>query len=430
MRRTTMAKTVETYIRQIEPVAMQSDKDFFVGKERSRTTGGVYLPSLNFIEIEKIQEALSPILGETADQVFAIKPSMYFNLSAIDQDNIALATGICPFPMDYNTALNPTSGAGSAYWYDKQAGESFKLSTEFSIAVEQILENPPAISIVNLMKAGCMSVSKTILVDEVDFYTNWILSKLCTNSIRQPTGNEKELAKEQLKTFVREQYNRNTRCFEVMRKATQGYITLEPVLRIEDTVEAYYSEINEQVSYWKDNLPGGESLDRAGLTVAAYYSPALLRAYQNIGIISASETIVIAEGAANLIIPDNGTSFNIARRQSFVELASNPQSPAILAYPSPALTPSIRKQRLEAEPITASPSTLEMDVSTFYRRPKKPNPELLTQPEFQWSLAMPGTPALRELQTEVVMGERDAINAITLEMNTTITRILSESENE
>lgn len=420
-----MAKTIETYIRLSEPTALGGDKQFFVGDERSGTANALYVPTLSFEQIEQTTDALTPILGETADQVFAVKESADFKLATAETE-VVLATGICPFPMDYNAALNPPAGPGSARWYDKETGAWFALPSDFSDALDLIIDNPPAISIANLMKAGGIGIAKTVLIEEVEFYVGWILSKLTANSDTALTESQQQAAKERLSMFVRKQYDRNTRCFEAMRRITQNTVVLKPVVRVEDTDDTYAGEVTEQVSRWRNDMPGGKLLDVAGLRVAAYYSSALTKAYRGIGIVSASETCVIAEGVANLIIPDN-SPFNTARRRAFRELAKTDSSPGVLAYPSPALTASVRKQRLEAEPISASPSSVAPDVTAFYKYPKKPAKEAWSQPAFQWSLAMPGTPRLRDLQMAAITGDPSATRELSSEMNRTIEAILNEA---
>lgn len=388
-----MAKTREAYGRIADmPTQLLDEK--FVNTPGSLTEDMVFIPGLSFAEQVTIKDRLEVLLGSAEKQVFAVDA----RLAQLEDDRrIVVASGICPFPMAYNAKLNPSDGPGTARWYEAESGQEFVLPADINEAVRLITANPPPLSVTNLMKAGGIAKVETILIEEVGFYADWMLSKLLANSATKPTE-EQEQIKERLRIYIREQYARNTRAFEKLRSLALEGEVIPPVVTVEDTATEYRNAIDEQVEKWRRKLPDGDSLDESGLRVAAYYSKALPAAYRSAAAIDSEAQLLIAEGAANLIVPDNSTAFNAARRAAFGDIAKEDTGPLLALYPSPSLGASLRKSPLEKEPVDCAPSSRVPDLDAYIKWPKSTDGLALTRPAVKWSQALPGSKAISEAQ--------------------------------
>ena len=420
-----MAKTVEIYLRAIDPTAVASDAQF-VNAPGNRTQGSVFVPELSLRDIVGLQEQLEPVFGTASDQLFAVDPRLR-ELEA--GEPVVVASGICAFPMDYNARLNPSDGPGSARWYDSQSGELIVLSRDVDEAVQAIIENPPPLMIANLMKAGGLSPGPTVLIEEVRFYTDWMLDKLRANNGGALSEETVVNARARLGEYIRAQFVRNRLAFERLRRETFGTQDLAPVTVIDDTAEAYQQCIDEQVERWQRELPEGNQLDVSALRAAAYYSAALQTAYRSLGVLRSDAKLIIAEGASNLIVPNNGTRFNDSRRAAFSALAATANRPLVAFYPSPSLSPSIRKEPLEAGAVAAVPSTRQPNVAAYIKTPKGAY-AAVGGPVVRWSMALPGTPRVRSAQLEAIgsPGGSDAEAQLLAELRAVVERILDEKD--
>lgn len=412
-----MAKTIETYMRTVDPPAMSGDEAFLTS-DGNRSEGSIFIPQLPLSEIVGIQAGLEATFGDSSDQIFAVDP----RITRVEAgEPIVVATGICAFPMEYNAQLNPTGGPGTAAWFNAETGEALVLPKDISAAVQILVDNPPPITVANLMKAGGLSVAPPIVVEEVRFYTDWIAEKLAANSGQTMSDETMQPLREQLAGYVREQFIRNRAAFERLRQLTLGKEDLAPALIVEDTMPAYRENIDEQVERWRRNLPDGAQLDIAGLRAAAYYSSALERAYRAAGVLPADSRLVIAEGAGNVVVPRNGTAFNDARRVAFADLVRSSDMPLLAVYPSPSTSSSLRKAPLEAGPVNAVPSSRQPDLDTYIGK---------KTPVLNWSLGLPGSKGVRMAQRDVMRtpGDPDAEQRLLNELARVVRKVLVGNE--
>src|SRR6185369_15341158 len=138
-----MAKTVEAYVRAADPATVARDAEFF-DSPGSKTEGLTFVPQLYMQGIAEARKELGPIFGLAADQVVAADKRL---LRASSEDmQVCVASGICPFPMDYNAVLNPTEGPGTARWYDAETRRSFVLPQDITAAVWAMVANQPPLT--------------------------------------------------------------------------------------------------------------------------------------------------------------------------------------------------------------------------------------------------------------------------------------------
>lgn len=396
-----MAKTIENYIRAVDPVNQQKDQDY-VTQPGSLLAGSWFVPGQSLPGIEQIQEDIGSIFGAAKDQVFTVDREMKY---VTDTRGVVVATGICALPMDYNRLVTP-SEPGTAQWINAESRQPFVLPQNIPAAVEQIIANPPPLSIANLMKAGGVARAKTILIEEVDFYTQWTMRKLRANAgtdqMSQTTTEAMATATEQFRDFIRVQYDRNTAAFTRLRRLALGTSwSGQPLVRVVDSDPIYQQAIDEQSWRWRRDVPNGDQLDTDGLRVASFYSMASTRAFRGVGALSANEQLMIAEGAANVVVPKNGSNFNDTRRRLFAEILKSDIRPLMAGYPSPTLGPRVRGQALEALSVMQSPSSWEPDLQAYIRIPKR-GYAAAEGPVVSWSYALPGTPGVKAWQAEAI----------------------------
>ncbi|HSX31142.1 MAG TPA: hypothetical protein VLE99_04455 [Candidatus Saccharimonadales bacterium] len=398
-----MAKTVEAYVRAADPATVVRDAEFFnsPGNATERLT---FVPGLYLAEINEVQRELSPVFGEAADQIMAVDRRL-LNEMRVDTP-ITVASGICPFPMSYNSLLSPAGRPGTARWYNAETRKPILLPQDLRAAVDVIVANQPPLTVANLMKAGGLTKGPLVLMEEVRFYIDWMMEKLLANGAPGQSVSERvlESARGRLGGYVTQQYERNYRAFERLRRLALGVSELEPARRVADTWVYYRQARDEQIAKWRRDLRDGDGLDEAGLRVAAYYSEALPSAYKQLGLMHYNGQLVIAEGAANLVVPNNGTAFNTARRVAFRDTVGRPEAPRVVAYASPSAQVALRKGQLEAEPVTAGPSSWEPDMERYMR--SRSEWWSAVGQVVMWSFATPGTPTIRDLQQQVQGGSR------------------------
>lgn len=226
-----------------------------------------------------------------------------------------MLSGVCAMPMLSNRLLEPSGGPGSARIITENG--PVRLPENFAEACQMFLENPPPLTLPNLLKAGGISPQRTILLAETSFYTDFTLNKLIRNCQVPPSSTMAAGVRRQLQEFFTKRYQFAFNAFSRMRDlvlaADSGVM---PLMQVSDNDPVFAPLYEEQIRRYAMDREL-TTRNKAAIQVAGYYSSAIVNAYRQANLLSADTRAIIYEGLSNVVVPRTAAVFNVDRRAAF-----------------------------------------------------------------------------------------------------------------